>query len=278
MNLRRVASKSSVSIPRWTRGKATYIDWPFLSDEHKMLVDMCRNFADTELIPVAADIDKLHKFPAEQVAKLGELGMMSICVDQKWGGSGMDSLSYAIAMEEISRGCASAGVIMSANNSLYCSPVEKYATDEQKERFLAPVTSGQKIGCFMLSEPGNGSDAGAASTTAVDKGDHYLLNGSKAWITNAHDAAFGVVFATTDKTIKHRGISAFIVDMKAPGVSIGKKEDKLGIRGSSTGTVTFEDCKVPKNQLLGQLGYGFKIAMGTLDGGRIGIAGQGNIR
>jgi len=199
---------------------------------------------------------------------------MGIQVPGEWGGADLDAMSYAIAMEEISRACASTGVIMSANNSLYCAPVEKFGSDEQKEKFLKPVASGQQIGCFMLSEPGNGSDAGAASTTATDKGDHFVLNGAKAWITNAHEASYAVVFATTDKSLKHKGISAFIVDMKAPGVSVGKKEDKLGIRGSSTATVTFEDAVVPKNQILGAPGHGFKIAMNTLDGGRIGVAGQ----
>lgn len=187
----------------------------------------------------------------------------------------MDYVSYAIAMQEISRGCASTGVIMSVNNSLYCAPVHSYGNPDQLIQFLKPCASGEKLGCFMLSEPGNGSDAGAASTTAVENGNHYVLNGAKAWITNAHDADFGVVLATTDKSLKHKGISAFIVDMKnTKGLSVGKKEDKLGIRASSTGTVTFEDCMVPKANLLGPLGAGFKIAMSTLDGGRIGIAAQ----
>lgn len=239
-----------------------------------MIADMSKNFADTELAPVAATTDKLHKFPTEQVKKLGELGMMGMSVSPDFGGAGMDNVCYAIAMEEISRVCASTGVIMSANNSLYCGPVNGYGNDAQKIKYLTPCASGDKIGCFMLSEPGNGSDAGAASTTAVDNGDHYVLNGSKAWITNAAEAAYGVVFATTDKSLKHKGISAFIVEMDAPGVSLGKKEDKLGIRGSSTCTVNFTDCKVPKDNLLGVSGSGFKIAMATLDAGRIGVAGQ----
>jgi butyryl-CoA dehydrogenase len=188
-----------------------------------MIQEMCRNFAATELQPIAAAIDKEHRYPAEQIKKLGELGMMGVAVSSDYGGSGLDYLSYAIAIEEISRGCASAGVIMSVNNSLYCGPVEKYGTPEQKEQYLTPCASGKKLGCFMLSEPGNGSDAGAASLTATDAGDSWVLNGSKAWITNAHDADFGVVLATTDKSAKHKGISAFIVDMKAPGVVLGKK-------------------------------------------------------
>lgn len=239
-----------------------------------MISEMCRNFADTELAPIAKKIDQEHYFPVEAVAKLAELGIMGVSVEADYGGSGMDTLCYAIAMEEISRACASTGVIVSANNSLYCWPVDTYGSPSQKEKYLTPVASGQNIGCFMLSEPGNGSDAGAASTTAVDKGDHFVLNGAKAWITNAYEARYGVVFATTDKSLKGKGISAFIVDMHAEGVSLGKKEDKLGIRGSSTATVTFEDAKVPKDCLLGELGGGFKIAMTTLDGGRIGVAAQ----
>lgn len=239
-----------------------------------MIAEMSRNFADTELAPVAHLTDQQHRFPAEQMQKLGELGMMGMCVSPDFGGSGMDTTCYAIAMEEISRVCASSGVIMSANNSLYCAPVEKYGTEEQKAKFLTPCASGQQLGCFMLSEPGNGSDAGAASTTATDAGDHFVLNGSKAWITNAAEAHYGVVFATTDKALKHKGISAFIVPMHSEGVVLGKKEDKLGIRGSSTCTVSFEDCKVPKENMLGPAGSGFKIAMTTLDGGRIGVAAQ----
>ena len=239
-----------------------------------MVKDMCAGFASENLASIAGDLDKEHRFPVEQVAALGELGMMGVAVSTDYGGSGMDTMSYAIAMEEISKGCASTGVIMSVNNSLYCGPVEKNGTHEQKEQFLQPVASGQVPGCFMLSEPGNGSDAGAASCTAVKDGDHYILNGSKAWITNAHDAKWGVVLATTDKSLKHKGISAFIVDMHGQGVSVGKKEDKLGIRASSTGTVTFEDARIPVSQLLGVEGAGFKIAMQTLDSGRIGIASQ----
>ena len=239
-----------------------------------MIKDMCKAFADSELAPIAGMLDREHKYPADQVKKLGELGMMGVSVSSEYGGSGMDYVSYAIAIEEISRGCASTGVIMSVNNSLYCGPVEKHATKEQKDLFLTPCASGLKLGCFMLSEPGNGSDAGAAITTAIDAGDFWILNGSKAWITNAHDADYGVVLATTNASLKHKGISAFIIDMNSPGVLIGKKEDKLGIRASSTGTVTFEDCKIPKSNLLGPVGAGFKIAMETLDAGRIGIAAQ----
>lgn len=177
-------------------------------------------------------------------------------------------------MEEISRGCASAGVIMSVNNSLYLGPIMGFGNEKQKEKFVSTYTNGDRVGCFALSEPGNGSDAGAASTTAVDKGDYYLLNGTKMWITNGYEAEAAVVFATTDKSLKHKGISAFIVPKNTPGFSLGKKEDKLGIRGSSTCQLIFEDCKIPKENLLGEPGFGFKIAMQTLDAGRIGIASQ----
>lgn len=177
-------------------------------------------------------------------------------------------------MEEISRGCATAGVILSVNNSLYLGPVLGWGNDKQKQTYVSPFLSGERVGCFALSEPGNGSDAGAASTVATLKGDKYVLNGTKAWITNAHDAEAAVVFATTNKELKHKGISAFIVPRDSPGFSVGKKEDKLGIRGSSTGNLIFEDCEVSKENLLGEAGYGFKIAMKTLDAGRIGIAGQ----
>jgi len=187
----------------------------------------------------------------------------------------MDYLAYAVAMEEISRGCASAGVIMSAHNSLYCMPVEKWGTPEQKEEFLTPFASGQKIGCFGLSEPGNGSDAGAASTTAVRDGDGWVLNGTKAWITNAHEASASVVFATTDRSKPgSKAISAFLVPTDSPGFSLGAKEDKLGIRGSSTSNLIMESVKLPGSALLGPEGSGFKVAMITLDGGRIGIAAQ----
>lgn len=245
-----------------------------LSETHQLLQKTCRDFADNELKPIAAKIDREHLYPKEQVEKMGDLGLMGIAVEEEQGGTGLDYLAYAIAMEEISRGCASAGVIMSAHNTLYLGPIQHWGNESQKKNFLQPFTSGKKIGCFGLSEPGNGSDAGAASTTAVLKGDKYILNGTKAWITNAHEAEAAVVFATTNKELKHKGISAFIVPKGAPGFSLGKKEDKLGIRGSSTAYLIFEDCEIPKENILGEAGYGFKIAMKTLDAGRIGIAGQ----
>ena len=214
------------------------------------------------------------RYPEEKVIKMGELGLMGINVDERFGGSGLDALAYAVTLEEISRGCASAGVIMSAHNSLYISPIHTYGNDAQKHEYVTPYINGDKVGAFCLSEPGNGSDAGAASTVAREDGDNWILNGTKAWITNAHQAGSFVVFATTDKSKKHKGISAFIVPRDAPGLSLGKKEEKLGIRASSTSNVIMEDCVIPKTNLLGKPGMGFKIAMQTLDGGRIGIAAQ----
>ena len=252
----------------------SYTSYSQLPEEHQMLRDMCRTFADEELAPNAAAWDRDHAFP-DAVGKLGELGLMGVAVDTDFGGAGMDNLSYAIGCEEISRGCASTGVIMSVNNSLYCWPVDKFGTQEQKDAFLTPFASGERLGCFGLSEPGNGSDAGAASTTAVDNGDGtYTLNGRKAWITNAHEADCAIVFATTDKAMKHKGITAFIVPTDTAGFSLGNKEYKLGIRASSTSDLVFENCVVPDSAILGGLGMGFKIAMMTLDGGRIGIASQ----
>lgn len=250
-----------------------------LSDTHEDIRKIARKLADELLAPLAAKHDREHLFPAEQVKKLVELGFMGVAIPDEDGGSGLDALAYAIAMEEVSRGCASTGVVMSVNNSLYCDPVSKYATAEQKKVWLAPFASGEKLGCFALSEPGNGSDAGAASCTAVlvndpELGECWELNGTKAWITNAHEANAAIVFATTDKAAKHKGISAFLVAAGTKGFSLGKKEDKLGIRASSTSNLIFEGCRIPKANLLGEPGQGFKIAMGTLDGGRIGIAAQ----
>merc|ERR1719312_1722202 len=236
--------------------------------------DTCRQFAETELWPIAGKIDKSCEYPAATVKKMGDLGLMGIDVPEEYGGAGMDTLAYAVTCEEVSRGCGSHGVIMSAHNSLYCSPIKIFGSEEQKRAHLSPFLTGDIVGCFGLTEPGNGSDAGAASTTARDAGDKWVLNGTKAWITNAHQAKGIVAFATTDKSMKHKGISAFIVPMDAEGVSLGKKEDKLGIKASSTSNVIFEDVAIPKENLLGEPGLGFKIAMVTLDGGRIGIAAQ----
>jgi len=245
-----------------------------LPETHELLRKTCRDFAEGELKPNAAKFDKEHLFPKDQVRTMGELGLMAIAVPEELGGTGLDYLAYAIAIEEISRGCASAGVIMSVNNSLYIGPILKMGTEEQKKQWIQPFTGGDKIGCFALSEPGNGSDAGAASTTATKTAGGWKLNGTKSWITNGYESEATVVFATTDKSLKHKGISAFLVPKPVNGLSLGKKEDKLGIRGSSTCNLIFEDCEIPSENMLGQPGFGFKIAMGTLDAGRIGIAAQ----
>mmetsp|Transcript_32230 Transcript_32230/g.94980 ORF Transcript_32230/g.94980 Transcript_32230/m.94980 type:complete len:408 (-) Transcript_32230:406-1629(-) len=241
---------------------------------HDMLRQTCRDFVEAQVKPVAGELDQTHRYPAELVAQMADLGLMGVMVPEEQGGTGMDCLAYAIAMEEISAGCASCGVIMSVNNSLYCDPVMRYGTADQQEKWLKPYASGQKLGCFGLSEPGNGSDAAAASTTATLDGDEWVLEGTKAWITNAHDADAAIVIATTDKSLKHKGLSAFLVEAGTPGFSLGKKEDKLGIRASSTGNLIFEGCRIPKDSMLGPPGAGFKVAMSTLDGGRIGIAAQ----
>ncbi|EDV48449.1 short-chain specific acyl-CoA dehydrogenase, mitochondrial [Drosophila erecta] len=245
-----------------------------LSETHQMLQKSCRDFANNELSGNAAKFDREHLYPEKQIRQMGELGVMAVAIPEELGGTGLDYVAYAIAMEEISRGCASAGVIMSVNNSLYLGPLLSFGNDSQKKDYITPFTTGERVGCFALSEPGNGSDAGAASTIAIDKGDHFVLNGTKAWITNAFEAEAAIVFATTNKQLKHKGISAFIVPKATKGFSLGKKEDKLGIRGSSTCQLIFEDCVVPKENMLGEPGFGFKIAMQTLDAGRIGIAGQ----
>lgn len=245
-----------------------------LPDTYQMLYKTCRDFAEQELKPNAAKFDREHLYPDNAIKKMGELGLMAIAAPEELGGAGLDYLSYAIALEEISRGCASAGVIMSAHNTLYMGPVLHWGNDKQKKEYVTPFCTGENIGCFALSEPGNGSDAGAASTTAKNSGDKWVLNGTKCWITNGYESKASVVFATTDKSLKHKGISAFIVPKPIKGLELGKKEDKLGIRGSSTCSLIFEDCEIPKENILGEPGLGFKIAMITLDAGRIGIASQ----
>lgn len=199
---------------------------------------------------------------------------MGMNVPEKYGGSGLDFLSYILALEEISKGCASTGTIMTANNTLVCSPLKNFGTDEQKHSYLTDLASGKKLGCFMLSEPEAGSDAASMKTTARLDSDSYILNGTKSWITNGAEADTAIVFATIDRTLRHKGVSAFIVDMNTPGLTVGKLEDKLGIRATSTAQIFFEDCKVPVRNLLGKEGEGFKIALHTLDGGRIGVAAQ----
>lgn len=245
-----------------------------LPETHQMLRNMCRDFAENELKPIAAKTDREHLYPKEQIKKMYDLGLMKINVPESLGGTGLDYLAYSIAMEEISRGCASAGVIMSVHNSLFLGPIQKFGTNEQKEKYVRGFSNSQKLGCFALSEPGNGSDAGAASTTATKKENIYTINGTKSWITNGFESDAIVLFATTDKSKKHKGISCFIVDKPINGLSLGKKEDKLGIRGSSTCSLIFEDCDIPAENMLGDSGMGFKIAMMSLDAGRIGIASQ----
>ncbi|CAB3220623.1 unnamed protein product [Arctia plantaginis] len=271
MNITKIVKAFAPSTLKQTRCIASLSALP---DTYQMLYKTCRDFAEGELKPNAAKYDREHLYPGEAIKKMGELGLMAIATPEELGGAGLDYLAYAIALEEISRGCASAGVIMSVNNSLYLGPLLHWANDKQKQEFVTPFCTGDIVGCFALSEPGNGSDAGAASTTAKDSGDKWILNGTKCWITNGYESKASVVFATTDKSKKHKGISAFIVPKPIQGLELGKKEDKLGIRGSSTCSLMFEDCAIPKENILGEPGLGFKIAMITLDSGRIGIASQ----
>ena len=245
-----------------------------LSEEQILVRDAAREFAQTELLPDVIERDELQKFPHNLVKKMAELGFMGIMVDPKYGGSGMDTLSYALVMEELSKVDASASVIVSVNNSLVCFGLEAYGTEKQKEKYLIKLATGEWIGAFCLSEPEAGSDATSQSTTAVNKGDHYLLNGTKNWITNGGRAQVYLVIAQTDKNKGYKGIDVFIVERDTPGFEIGPKENKLGIRGSDTHTLQFNDVKIPKENRIGEAGFGFKFAMKTLSGGRIGIAAQ----
>lgn len=245
-----------------------------LTEEQKMIQQAARDFAQTELLPGVCERDEHAKFPAEQIKKLGELGMMGLMVDPKYDGAGMDTVSYVLAMEELSKVDASASVCVSVNNSLVCYGIQEYGTEEQKEKYLKPLARGEKIGAFCLSEPEAGSDATSQRTTAIDMGDYYLLNGTKNWITNGNSASYYIVIAQTDVEKGHRGINAFIVEREWEGFQVGKKEDKMGIRGSDTHTIMFNDVKVPKSNRIGEDGFGFKFAMKTLSGGRIGIASQ----
>ncbi len=230
--------------------------------------------SQTELLPEVIERDRDQKFPAEQVKKMGEMGLLGMMVDPKYGGAGMDSVSYVLAMEEIAKIDASAAVVMSVNNSLVCAGLEKFASEEQKVKYLTPLASGQVIGAFALSEPEAGSDATSQKTTAEDKGDYYLLNGIKNWITNGGTASYYIVIAQTDPEKKHKGINAFIVERGWEGFEVGTKEDKLGIRGSDTHSLIFNNVKVPKENRIGEDGFGFNFAMAVLNGGRIGIASQ----
>lgn len=244
------------------------------TEEHLNVQQAARDFAQTELLPGVIERDNEQKFPAEQIKKLGELGFMGIMVDPKYGGSGMDTISYVLAMEELSKVDASASVVVSVNNSLVCWGLETYGTEEQKQKYLVPMASGEVHGAFLLSEPEAGSDATSQRTTATDEGDYYLLNGTKNWITNGNSATYYLVIAQTDVEKGHKGINAFIVEKNWPGVTVGKKEDKMGIRGSDTHSIMFQDVKVPKENRIGEDGFGFKFAMKVLAGGRIGIAAQ----
>lgn len=244
------------------------------TEEQIAIKDTARDFAQNEIAPSSVERDIKAEFPFEIVKKLGEFGFMGMMVPPEWGGAGFDAVSYVLAMEEISKVDASVGVIMSVNNSLVCYGINQWGTDQQKERFLKPLASGEKLGCFCLSEPEAGSDATQQKTEAVKDGDYYILNGIKNWITNGKNADIYFVQAMTDKSKGHKGISTFLIDKDAEGLETGIKEDKLGIRSSDTCTVSFNNCRVHKDQLLGGEGLGFKIAMETLNGGRIGIAAQ----
>jgi butyryl-CoA dehydrogenase len=245
-----------------------------LTDEQQLIRDAVREFADTEVAPIAAELDRDHRFPCELLPKMAELNLMGMPYPEKLGGAGADYVSYVIAAEELARACASTSVVMLAHSSLATWPVYQFGTEAQKERYLHDMASGRRLGAFALTEPAAGTDAGAGTTTAVLHADEYALNGSKIFITNAPYAEVYIVFAKTDPERGARGMSAFIVEKDTPGLSVGEAEHKLGIRGSSTPPLYFADCRVPKDALLGQEGDGFKIAMQTLDGGRIGVAAQ----
>jgi alkylation response protein AidB-like acyl-CoA dehydrogenase len=244
------------------------------TEEHLMVQKMARDFAQNELKPGVIERDEKQQFPTDQVKRMAELGFMGMMVDPKYGGGGMDTISYVLAMEEISKVDASCSVIMSVNNSLVCWGLEKFGTEEQKQKYLVPLAKGEIIGAFCLSEPEAGSDATSQKTTAEDKGDYYLLNGTKNWITNGNSASVYLVMAQTHKELGHRGINCLIVEKGMPGFTVGPKENKMGIRASDTHSLMFENVKVPKANRIGEDGFGFKFAMKTLSGGRIGIAAQ----
>jgi len=245
-----------------------------LSDEQRMIQAMAREFADKEVRPVAAAIDHEARFPHDTVRRMGELGLMGIAIPEAYGGSGGDTVACAVALEEVAKACASHAIIMSVNNSLYCEPVHTYGTEEQKKRFLTPFASGQRLGCFSLTEPEAGSDASNQNTVAARDGEDYILNGRKIFVTNGREAQAALVFAQTDRAKGHHGISAFLVERGTPGFTVVKTEDKLGIRASDTAEFLFENCRVPRSHRLGEEGQGFGIALATLDAGRIGIAAQ----
>jgi butyryl-CoA dehydrogenase len=245
-----------------------------LSDEQKMVRDMARDFAVREVEPKARELDKEGRWPTELVKRMGELGLMGVAIPDAHGGAGADTVSYALAMEEICRACASTGVIMSVNNSLVCDPLHKFGDDRQKKEYLTPLASGKKLGCFGLTEPASGSDASHMETVAEEKGDHFILNGAKNWITNGPHADVIVLFAAHDRALGAKGTTAFLIEKGTPGFTQSPRDHKLGIHAAHSCTVFFENVKVKKENVLGEKGMGFKIAMATLDGGRIGIASQ----
>lgn len=245
-----------------------------LSEEHLAVQEAARDFARTALLPGVIERDEHQQFPTEEVAKMGELGFMGMMVSEEYGGGAMDTKSYVLAMEEISKVDASASVIMSVNNSLVCWGIEKYGTEHQKKKYLPRLATGKIIGAFCLSEPEAGSDATSQKTTAIDKGDYYLLNGTKNWITNGQSSSVCIVIAQSNPELGHKGINAFLVDKDAEGFVVGKKENKMGIRASDTHSLMFTDVKVPKENRIGGDGFGFNFAMSVLNGGRIGIAAQ----
>ena len=245
-----------------------------LSNEQKLIRDSAKHFAQNELLPGVIERDEKQEFPKDQIKKMAGMGFLGMMVNPKYGGGGMDTISYVLAMEEISKIDASCSVIMSVNNSLVCWGIEKFGNEDQKKQYLPKLAQGDILGAFCLSEPEAGSDATSQRTTAIDKGDYYLLNGTKNWITNGNSASVYLVIAQTDPEKGHKGINAFIVEKELQGVVVGKKENKLGIRASDTTSIMFTDVKVPKNNRIGEDGFGFKFAMKTLEGGRIGIASQ----
>jgi butyryl-CoA dehydrogenase len=246
-----------------------------LTEDQVLVQKTAREFAQAEVLPKAAEIDREHRHPAELVKRMAELGFLGVAVPDQYGGAGLDHVSYVLVMEEISRACASTGVIMSVNNSLVCDPINRFGTEAQKKQWLTPLAQGKKLGCFALSEPEAGSDAAAQRTTAVKQADgSWVISGTKNWITNGPVADVCVLFTMNDRAAGHKGITAFILPMDAPGVRTGAPDDKLGIRGSKSSQIFLDDVKLPADALLGEVGGGFKVAMSTLDGGRIGIAAQ----
>ncbi|MER3456760.1 MAG: acyl-CoA dehydrogenase [candidate division GAL15 bacterium] len=243
-------------------------------EEHRLVQQTAREFATREILPVASCLDREHRFPGEILRGLAELGLLGVMVPEEYGGAGMDTIAYVLALEEVARACASTAAILSVNNSLVCDPILRYGTEEQKRRYLPVLASGREIGCYCLTEPAAGSDAAALQTTARLDGDAWVLNGAKSFVTNAREAWVFVVYARTEPEPGARGISAFLVERDHPGLSVGKGERKMGLRAASTCEVLFQDCRVPRDNLLGRRGEGFKVALSTLDGGRIGIAAQ----